>query len=92
MPMASKTALDGHQTYTFALCAHKIIETHIETPGNIHGHQGDFLIRANKYFFKSAEEYRQLEQQVMLAFTQRNENAHDQRTEASKRKQESARG
>ena len=47
-PMPSTLPLVSHQSCTLALCAHRIIETHTETPENIHRIQGDFIILANK--------------------------------------------
>ena len=46
--MPSTLPLVSHQTCTLALCAHEIIETHTETPANIHRIQGDYFIVANK--------------------------------------------
>ena len=41
-------ALLAHESHAVALCAHRIIETCIETPGNIYGNEGDVFILANK--------------------------------------------
>jgi len=60
--MASTIALAAHQSCTFALCAHEIIETNTETLENVHGNQGCFFILAENYFLKNPQEFWPVEQ------------------------------